>query len=179
MEFSLSTLIFIVSLDLMDFVDCTRKSTGLCSQIILIDKKKKYRMPAVYSQNICVLHSVGTFVFWRMYLFLPLEMHSFSCEWNQPQSFCYTQCMKRICIISSVSWISFHNDMLHWSAENIYYPPHFNRTINTPDVATNSINRFSADILTNDLICGKEKYNQRQPNYIFQRLMGENNVNII
>ena len=57
--------------------------------------------------------------------------------------------------------------------------PHFNRTINTPDISTNSINCFSADILTKDLICEKEKYNQRQPIYIFQSLIVENNVNII
>lgn len=119
MEFSLFTLIFILSLFLTDCLDYTRKSTGLCCQVILIDKNRKYRMPIMYSQNIYVLHSVGTF-FSRIYLFLPLQMHSFSCEWKQPQSFCSTQCLKRICIISSVSWISFHNDMLHWSALKVF-----------------------------------------------------------
>lgn len=61
-----------------------------------------------------------SFCFSRIYLFLPLEMHSFSCEWNQPQSFCYIQCLKRICIISSVSRISFHNDRLHWLALKVF-----------------------------------------------------------
>lgn len=157
MEFRLFTLIFILCLFLTDCLDYTRKSTGLCCQIILIDKNRKYRMPIMYSQNIYALHSVGTFVFSRIYLFLPLEMHSFSCEWNQPQSFCYIRRLKRICIISSVSCISFHNDMLHWSALKVFTTHlilirllillKFQQTVLIVSVLK---------LLTNDLICRKE-----------------------
>lgn len=103
-----------------DRLDYARKFTGLCCQITLLDENRKYRAPVIYSQNICVPHSVGTFVFWRIYLLLPLDMHSFGCEWNQPQSFCDTPCLKRICIISSVSCMSFRNDMRHWSVLRVF-----------------------------------------------------------
>lgn len=66
MKLDLFTLIFILSLVATNFLHCTRKSTGLYSQIILTGKNKKYRTPAIYSQNIYVLHSVGTFIWWRI-----------------------------------------------------------------------------------------------------------------